>query len=255
LVDILKNYLPKEIAALRYHEPFLGAGSLFFSLKCRSASLADANRELIDVYRWIREAPELVHRHLMKLSSGHNVATYYTVRSDFNRCRRDTAIRSARFIYLNKTCFNGIYRVNMKGQFNVPFGRKDPMGLPTSADLLAISKSLRGANLSAQGFEESLEGLEEGDFAYLDPPYPALNSTAYFVHYTRRRFDWQLQKDLACQVRALDKKGARFLLTIADTRETRTLYKGFKVYTTSVTRFVTCKKAKASVQELIIRNY
>lgn len=128
-----------------------------------------------------------------------------------------SAAQAARFIYLNKTCFNGIFRVNCEGRFNVPYGWKQPPAIPTAASLRAISGCLRLAEISAEPFEISLQKVGPGDFVYLDPPYPALNGTSYFTHYTRDRFSNEDQNRLAELVAMLHRRGALFLMTNADT--------------------------------------
>lgn len=166
-----------------------------------------------------------------------------------------SAAQAARFIYLNKTCFNGIFRVNREGQFNVPYGWKEPPAIPDAAALRAVSHCLQLAEIAAEPFENSLRKVGLGDFVYLDPPYPALNGTSYFTHYTRDRFSNDDQDRLSKLVGSLHRRGALFLMTNADTPLVRELYRDFDQLPTPVVRFITCKSKRHVVSELIIRNF
>lgn len=250
----LLSRLPPDIHTRRYIEPFVGAGSLFFAVAPFRAILADANEHLIECYRYVRRFPKEVSEHLERHRRRTARDYYYKIRDTYNSATYSAA-QAARFIYLNKTCFNGIFRVNRHGEFNVPYGWKEPPALPSQAQLLRAANGLRTATLLAESFEQSLSRAGPGDFIYLDPPYPALSSTAYFTHYTTNRFAEEDHLRLAALASRLHRRGCLFLMTNADTAQIRELYRGYSIEGLSVTRYVTCKRIKHKVSELVIRNY
>jgi len=254
LLSYLLHALPPKIEELEYHEPFVGAASLFLAVQPKKAVLSDANAHLIACYEWIRKSPDLVAEYLQRHLGKNSEDYYYEIRKLYNRTE-SSAAQAARFVYLNKACFNGIFRVNMKGEFNVPYGKKEPPAIPTRDELHAVGKLLEGTALHARPFEAALEEVGKGDFVYLDPPYPPLNGTAYFTHYTAERFGEADQKKLATAVRDLDKRGAKFMMSNADTKLIRQIYSGHTFLEVSVTRFVSCKAKKYRAKELIITNY
>ena len=254
IVKRLLNYLPEDLRGRTYQEPFLGAGSLFLLLKPRQAVLSDANKHLMACYRFVRDEPEKVHEYLMRHAKRVSRSYYNAVRHGYNGAG-ESAEQAARFIFLNKTCFNGIFRVNKKGVFNVPFGKHQYPTLPGREQLAAVSAALRDAELRACAFEEATDNAAAKDFFYLDPPYPPLNGTSYFTHYTSEQFGEEDQRRLAESVRTIDQRGAKFLMTNADTQWIRHLYKEFHIDHLSVFRCITCKAKRYRVNELIITNY
>lgn len=202
LLSRLIEFVPADFACGTYREPFLGAASLFFALQPPKAVLSDANAFLISCYAHVRDNWSAVNRHLRLHGQQTSEAHYYKIRTLYNKSRHSAA-QAARFIYLNKTCFNGIFRVNMRGEFNVPYGWKEPPALPDSKVLERASKALRHATLVCHKFQEALQDAKQNDFVYLDPPYPPLNGTAYFTHYTMDRFTKLDQERLADVVRFL----------------------------------------------------
>ena len=254
LRKILLNFLPADIGQRAYREPFLGGGSLFFAVQPKVAVLSDANEHLIRCYEFVRDEPELVARNLELHASNDSETYYYRVRDKYNRSLPSVE-QAARFIYLNKTCFNGIFRVNSKGKFNVPYGQKDSPAIPNEEELTIASGVLKNASLDACSFEKALESSSRGDFIYLDPPYPPLNGTAYFTHYTSDRFLEEDQRKLADYVRELDKGGCLLMISNADMPLVRRLYGAYNLVSLPVTRFLTCKAIRHKVKELIITNY
>ena len=254
LLSRLMEFVPQDFHSGSYREPFLGAGCLFFALQPKKAVLSDANAYLISCYEHVRDDWSAVNRclrlHAQRTSEDH----YYKTRTLYNKSQH-SASQAARFIYLNKACFNGIFRVNTKGEFNVPYGWKEPPALPTAEVLERASKALTHAVLVSHGFDEALEGAKRNDFVYLDPPYPPLNGTAYFTHYTMDRFTQSDQERLSSVVRYLDQVGCRVLMTSADIPLIRRLYKGFHIRSLPVTRFITCKAVRHVVREVVITNY
>jgi DNA adenine methylase len=176
------------------------------------------------------------------------------VRKLYNRSPRGVA-RAARFLYLNRTCFNGVFRVNTNGEYNVPYGHKESPRFPSESELIQASAALERAVLEVQDYQTALLSAKRGHFVYLDPPYPPLNGTSYFTHYTADRFGEDDQKKVATIAKSLHERGCLFLLSNADTLTIRRLYRGFNVHRLSVTRWVTSSRRKHRVGELIITNY
>lgn len=254
LVHRLLPYFPADLGVKRYHEPFAGAASLFFSLKPKSAQLSDLNEHLIECYKQVRDNYVAVASYLREHKRLDSVDHYYRVRDLYNRSSFG-APQAARFVYLNQTCFNGVFRVNKSGQFNVPYGDKPEPIVPTTAELALVSESLKHATLTVSHYENAFAKVKNGDFVYLDPPYPPLNGTSFFTHYTRDRFSAEDQEQLASAVRVLHKRGALFLMTNADLPAIRKLYRGFYLSELSVTRYVSCKGTRYKIGELVITNY
>lgn len=253
LVKEIIKFQPKKIN--KYFEPFLGAGSLFLANDFDKTILSDINGHLINSFERIKESPEEIHSklnvHRKKLSEEY----YYKVRSQFNKNPDLFDFnQAARFIFLVHTSFNGIYRVNKQGQYNVPVGKLNP-ALPSLDHLRQVSKKLQAAELMNCFYDEIDVMVEKNDFIYLDPPYPALNETSFFQHYTIDRFSDSEQKNLLTFVEKLDKLKAKILISNADTKLIRGLFRDFKIVKLETTRFVSCKSARLKVNELLIRNY
>jgi DNA adenine methylase len=254
IVDELLLRLPSDINKRLYREPFLGAGALFFALRPAKAILSDANEDLIRCYEFVRKDWSGVARYLRYHATRTSKTHYYEVRKRYNESGFSAA-QAARFVYLNKTCFNGIFRVNRNGQFNVPYGWKEPPAIPGARELQLIAAALENATIRAASFERMLSPVSPNDFLFLDPPYPPLNKTAYFNHYVIGRFNKIDQERLATWVRKVHNKGCPFIMTNANTDEIRFLYRGFRISRLPVTRFVTCKAKRELVRELVITNY
>ncbi|OGQ96953.1 MAG: hypothetical protein A2521_11860 [Deltaproteobacteria bacterium RIFOXYD12_FULL_57_12] len=221
-----KRWLVSNHAAIlhapcdRFVEPFLGSGAVYFHLEPKKALLSDANPRLIETFGAVRDEPgevlELLKLHQRRHDSGY----YYRVRE---QSLRKNATRAAQFIYLNRTCFNGLYRVNLDGRFNVPKGSKDAVLLPDD-DFLAWSELLRGAQLRAGDFAESIEETGPGDLLYVDPPYTVKHNMNNFVKYNERIFSWADQVRLRDSLVAATKRGVRVILSNADHPSIRDLY-------------------------------
>jgi DNA adenine methylase len=243
LLRQLEEFLPREID--RYFEPFLGGGAVFFYLKHRFPDmrpfLRDSNKELINCYRAVRDRPE----DLMGLLDEHSVAFraegdayFYAVRKDHDL--PDHLARAARTIFLNKTCFNGLWRVNAKGEFNTPVGSNKNPNLYSRDNLLAASGALQNAQLEAQDFRKTMDEARRGDFIYFDPPYLPVSVYSDFKRYTPDQFRDADQVELARVFRELDAKGCRMVLTNSEHPRTRELYAGFSVHVVSAPRFINC---------------
>ncbi|MBT6395009.1 MAG: DNA adenine methylase [Nitrospinaceae bacterium] len=239
-----------------YHEPFLGSGAVFFHLRERisgRAYLSDRIEDLVSTFGTVRDNVEGLIRHLGRhvYESEH----YYRVRAQ-NPARLSPASLAARFIYLNRTGFNGLYRVNKSGRFNVPFGRYTNPTICNAPGLRAASAALAGADLARRGFAELPDWVEPGDFVYLDPPYQPLSKTASFTAYTAGGFGENEQRHLAEICRGLDKLGARFMLSNSDTPLIREIYKGFDIQKVLAARAINATASKrGKVSEVVVRNY
>lgn len=238
----------------RYFEPFLGGGAVFLALRPRRAVLSDLNAELMNAWCVVRDDPE----GLMAALDAHVYERehYYRVRA-LDPEQLSPVERAARFVYLNKTCYNGLYRVNRDGRFNVPFGRyARSLRFYDRENLLAISRLLRRAELRCAPFEEATADAASGDFVYCDPPYDPLSKTSNFTSYTEDSFTREDQRRLASVVRELDRRGCFVAVSNSDTPEIRRLYKGFHIETVAAPRFINCKgNGRAPVQELLILNF
>jgi len=254
LIKELVAHAPSDYPNRPYREPFLGAGSLFFALQPTTAHLSDSNACLIDCYSHLRATPALVYDYLCRHANADSPHYYYRVRDEFNKAA-SSAAQAARFIYLNRTAFNGIFRVNTKGHFNVPYGHKASPLFPGSQLLKAAAALFSNAILEVADYRVALARSRSGDFIYLDPPYPPLNGTAYFTHYTKERFTATDQETLARIVRSLTAKGCLVMMSNADTPGIRALYRDFHLYPKTARRYVSCKGRKHEVFELIITNY
>lgn len=204
----------------RYFEPFLGGGAVFFDLAPTSAVLSDANPRLIETYEAIKEDWGRVRKLLQRMQSLHSKAFYYEER---DRTRQMPHTRAAQFLYLNRTCWNGLYRENLSGKFNVPIGTKTKVLMPED-DFEGASKILQNAELHACDFEETLMEAGRGDLVFLDPPYTTAHNTNGFLKYNQKIFSWDDQMRLRRCVGAAKLRGARLVLTNANHDSIHQLY-------------------------------
>lgn len=255
LVPTLLASLPSNVGELRYVEPFVGSGALFFELAPKRAILADVNEDLICAYSVVRDSvDELIGKlsELCDARSGAAHSHYYTVRDNFNACLGSDVEHAARFVYLNKTCFNGVYRVNRLGEFNVPIGDYvNPRILDEDA-LRACSAALQGVELRCASFKDLLPDLGAGDFVYVDPPY-----IDAFAAYAAGNFDDDKHQLLAhCLAEATD-RGVLFLASNSNVPRAHHLYSWCKsVDVVSSSRSVNSDTAnRGACKELLARNY
>ncbi|HBV98179.1 MAG: hypothetical protein JL50_00275 [Peptococcaceae bacterium BICA1-7] len=214
-----QDYFPGDFSA--YHEPFLGGGAVFFHLAPAVAYLSDYNDELVNMYRVLQTD---VDRLIEDLSRHSNEEDYYYSLRSADVSRLSEVQRASRLIYLNKTCFNGLYRVNKKGEFNVPFGRyKRPKFLDADL-LLAANRALSGAKIFRADYSVVLDNARPGDFVYFDPPYFPLSRTASFTDFTNLSFGAREQEKLADMFNELHQRGCLVMLSNSDTPFIRELY-------------------------------
>jgi DNA adenine methylase len=201
------DFLPSTFN--NYHEPFLGGAAVFFYVRpLNQVFLSDLNSEVINAFNQIKEDPLKVISQIDILEN--NEVNYYNVRANIST---DKISNAARFIFLNKTCYNGIYRVNKKGKFNVPYGHNKFVTIYERDNLFAASKALINASIKCQDFEKCLVNIEKGDLVFLDPPYTVAHNNNGFLEYNQKIFTWNDQKRLADFVNEIKNKKAYFLLT------------------------------------------
>lgn len=218
LADILKN----ELSGC-YYEPFLGAGAVFLHLQPTCAVLSDRNKDLVEFLCTVREYPDEVVRAVWRWSN--TADCYYHVRS----CRPRTEIgRAARFLYLNRTCWGGIYRTNKEGHFNVPFGDSG-RGLCRLIHVCLVAAALSSATLLEEDFESILDGSIKGDVVYADPPYTAKGEDNGFLRYNERLFSWSDQERLAATCKRARRRGVFVAVSGLSHPELMALYKGWWV--------------------------
>jgi DNA adenine methylase len=209
-----------------YREPFLGSGALFFLLQPTIAALSDSCEELVETYKAVRDHPTRLLGYLQPLRP--DKALFYEIR----RCRSQAQVkRAAEFIYLNKTCWNGLYRVNGKGEFNVPYGSPKSDTISDPANLRACSKALRGSRISleTQDFESALSEVVAGDLVFLDPPYVTGHNNNGFIDYNELIFSWKDQERTAHAANTAASAGAHVIVTNALHDDVLALYEGFEV--------------------------
>ncbi|MEA3318669.1 MAG: Dam family site-specific DNA-(adenine-N6)-methyltransferase [Bacillota bacterium] len=249
LVQKYFDLFPKKFST--YYEPFLGSGVVFFTLLPDKAILNDSNKDLIDTYKGIKNRWRKVYAHLEVHHKNHNKDYYYQIRSTNYETLEE---RAAKMIYLNRTCFNGIYRVNLKGEFNVPIGSKTKVLLETD-NFMEVSKTLKQATLLNYDFEKIVNKSREGDFVFVDPPYTVRHNENGFVKYNEVLFTWEDQIRLAESLIRAKNRGVQILLTNASHDSIRNLYEpiGFKTQTVSRYSSISASaKNRSKFEELII---
>jgi len=236
----------------RYYEPFLGGASVFFSLTPRLATLSDANMELIETYKTIRDEPLSVLEELKVYGGRHSSTEYYAVRRS---SPQSAARKAARFLYLNRTCWNGLYRVNRAGEFNVPIGTKSSVVLP-GEDFLDIAHILETVSLRCCDFARSIGRARNGDFVYCDPPYTVKHNSNGFVKYNESIFTWEDQERLARSLISASRRGAKFAVSNADHVSIHELYEGFNVQVIDRASVISgIVKGRGRYSEVLITNY
>jgi DNA adenine methylase len=260
LLPAIKKYLPAKYT--EYYEPFVGAGALLFSLQPETCTLNDTNSELINCYQVIRDQPEELLELCQEHQANNSQAYYYQLREQDRQAgfhQRTPVERAARIIYLNKTCFNGLFRVNNSGQFNVPYGKyKNPV-IADPAVIKAISTYLNQATcrILNQDFEEALATAKKGAFIYFDPPYHPLSDTSSFTGYSINGFGEQEQIRLKELCDQLTNKGCQVLVSNSAAPLIKSLYDNpryemVEVKATRAINAVTSKRGK--INELLIHN-
>ncbi len=258
LLAQLLPLLPPGVERMRHVEPFTGGGAMFFARSPERALLCDLNASLVDTYLAVRDDVESVISELEVLSIAHASGSYYRVRERYNAERRALSRneRAAMFVYLNKTCFNGLHRVNRRGEFNVPEGRYKNPNICDEHALRAASSALAQADIRHTSFEGLLSLAKPGDFVYLDPPYEPVSTTASFVAYGADGFSQADQTRLRDVVNELDRRGCKIMLSNSDVPFIRNLYTDYRIDTVAAPRAINCDAEKRGlVSEVVVRNY
>ncbi|MEO8427639.1 MAG: DNA adenine methylase [Verrucomicrobiota bacterium] len=259
LLPQFDRFFPRQID--RYVEPFIGGGAVFFHLKARfpqiQASLRDDNAELINCYEMVRDdVKELMRRldeHVLQFQTGRE-EYYYRVRSRHQL--KDPLERAARMIFLNKTCFNGLWRVNARGEFNVPIGSYKKISLYDRKNILAVSRALQGVDLAIQDFRQTLEETRRDDFVYVDPPYHPVSRTANFTAYTKGDFGLDKQRDLATFFADAAGRGVRLMLSNSSSDVIGKLYRDFQIHYVQARRAINCQGDKrGAISEILVLSY
>jgi DNA adenine methylase len=259
LVPIILEHVPAFTG--RYHEPFVGGGAVFLALyqTLRSspridqvwADLNDVNDELMNAYAQIAHRTQEVIRGLQAIK--HNKETYYAIRA---KEETTTMAKAVRFLYLNKTCFNGLYRVNKAGKFNVPIGSYVNPTIVEPKVMEYWREALKGAELHSEDFMYRLSSVKAGDFVYADPPYMPRSKTANFTSYTADKFDEKDHERLAQSLAGVHKRGGKFLCSQGDSEKVRELYKAFTIIPVTAKHMVgAAAKSRTTVNELLIKNF
>lgn len=244
----------------KYYEPFLGGAAVLLDLNPTNAVVNDINPELINMYQQVRDRVEEVIHHLTIYDNQHEIWSdpkecYYRVREYFNtELGTNTAQQAARFIYLNKHCFNGLYRVNKKGQFNVPFNGKLSGWSADPDHLRELSSRLKNVDIRCGDYVDAVKDAGPNDFVFFDSPYAPLTPTS-FTDYTKEGFDYEDHVTLAALFRTLTNRGCFCMLTNHDTPLIRELYKGFRIEVVDVRRSINRNGSDRTGKEVIITNY
>lgn len=255
LLATFDQYLPEQFR--EYYEPFVGGGAMFFHMIAKQsrlrAHLSDLNGELVNCYLAVRNNVEELISELKKHRNDREY--YYRIRS-LNPAELSDVERAARLIYLNKTCFNGLYRVNSRGEFNVPFGDYKNPRTCDEINLRATSQALQTVRVRNEEFSKSLQRPKRGDFVYLDPPYQPLSTTSNFTSYTSKCFGNSDQERLAHTFAELDRRGCKIMLSNSDNEFIRHLYRDYRQEVVLATRAINCRgDRRGRITELLILNY
>ena len=259
ILDKLKQYIPSQYNC--YYEPFIGGGALFFELSPLKAVINDSNQELMNVYKVLCDDKKYTKmcKILNHYEANHSEKLYYEVRNQDKEksfSRLSDYKKAARTIYLNKCCFNGLYRVNSKGEFNVPFNKNKKVNTYDGENLLTIHLYLTMNQITIQctDFEECVKTAQKGDFVYFDPPYDS--DTHTFNSYTEEGFGKEEQRRLAKVFKKLDERGVYVMLSNHNTTLINELYKDYHIHMIEAKRSINSKGSKrGNVEELIITNY
>lgn len=265
LPDLLKR-IEKLDGFERYHEPFVGGGALFFELSRRNAFgrkqtyLSDNNPNLVAAYLGLQSNVDRVIKLLQKHAAHHDPANfeaaaeyYYAVRA---QQPQDDIAKAARIIYLNKTCYNGLYRENSKGQFNVPMGRYENPVICDEPTLRAASEALQRAKISQAPFDSVVKHAKPGDLVYFDPPYVPMSKTASFTDYAAGGFGPEAQQRLADVYATLSKRGVYVLLSNSMTDTVKNLYKPFRIDPVMASRAVNSRAdRRGKIAEALVSNF
>lgn len=243
------KYIPKKYNT--YFEPFLGGGAVFFAISPKNACISDLNKDLINLYVTMRDEHEELEKEIKYHQKKHCKEYYYEIR---NKTYRKNVRRAGQFLYMNRACYNGMYRVNRKGVFNVPIGTKTDFTYDLS-EFSKYSMILKNAEIIVSDFEKIIDKAGAGDVVFADPPYVNNSDNNGFLNYNNRLFTWEDQKRLFNSLLKARDRGSKIILTNIMCKEIMQMYKneGFKVITVSRTSTISGKKtSRQKVKELLI---
>jgi DNA adenine methylase len=269
LLDVLLSIMPKDFDVTKnfYHEPFLGGGALFFAISsdairndsaglsdgARRFQISDTNPDLVNFYKVVRDLPEELILKASRLGAKTRRSDFYQVRG--SKPRSEVG-RAARLLYLNKLCFNGLYRVNSKGEFNVPFGNYNDPKVVNAQQIRMCSRALNLAEIRLSHFSEVLNVVRKNDLVYFDPPYIPLSPTASFSSYSKEGFGESDQRELARLIHELSRRGVRVILSNSDTRLSREIFGELNLFSVSASRAISATaKGRGKVRELLAVNF
>ena len=258
IINQIVEYIPKNFST--YYEPFLGGGAVLFELQPKKAIVNDINSELINLYQVIKNNVDELIEDLKKHKKDENY--FYQIREqdrDKEQYNRFTPVQKAsRIVYLNKTCYNGLFRVNKAGQFNTPYGNYKNPNIVNEYTLRAVSNYFNKAQITftCKDFEEALKGIRKGAFVYFDPPYDPISDTSSFTGYDKGGFDKNQQIRLKKACDKLNEKGIKFLLSNSATDFIKELYDGYKIQTIQARRAINSKSNKrGEIDEVLVMNF
>lgn len=258
LLDKILPLIPKHST---YVEPFVGGAAVLFELQPTKAVINDYNHELINVYNIIKSNPEELIQSLEKHKELNTKDYFYEIRSLDRDPLFDTLTdieKAARIIYLNKTCFNGLYRVNLSGQFNTPYGKYKNPNIVNASTIRAVSKYFNKGTIKiiSGDYKDSLKGLRKGAFVYFDPPYVPISTSSSFTGYTEGGFSLKNQEELKEQCDKLNARGINFLLSNSDCEFIRELYKDYNIITVKAKRNINRNGSdRGEINEVLVMNY
>ena len=262
LIPELEKYFPKKFN--RYYEPFVGGGALFFQIKqnydVRFSSINDINKKLIIAYKQIQKNPKKIilllkkiENKYKKLSLSNQKDFFYEIREKYNKKNLNDITTTTYLIFLNKTCFNGMYRENSKGEYNIPFGDQKNPTICDEKNILAVSKSLKNTEITNLSFEQAVKKCKKGDFIYFDPPYYPINATSNFTSYHKNTFEPDEQEKLRDVFVSLTKKGCFVMLSNSNTEFIKKLYKNFNKYELYAARSINSKGSRrGKIKEIVV---
>ncbi|MDD2360827.1 MAG: DNA adenine methylase [Syntrophaceticus schinkii] len=260
IIDEIITYVPDSFST--YYEPFLGGGAVLFELQPKKAVVNDVNEELMNIYEVIKDNVDELIEGLKRHKIKNDKAYFYEIR-ELDRDREQYNLltpveRASRIIYLNKTCYNGLFRVNKSGEFNAPFGNYKNPNIVNETTLRAVSAYFNKAKIrfTCQDFEDALKWSRKGAFVYLDPPYDPVSETASFTGYDKGGFDHNEQIRLKKTCDKLNKKGIKFLLSNSATDFIMDLYQDYKIEVIQAKRAINSKAdRRGNVDEVLVMNF
>ncbi len=257
ILDSIITHVPDDFGT--YYEPFAGGLALLASLysigRIKKAVISDTNNDVYNLYTVIRNKPSGLIEYLREIKFGNNAGDYYRARDLFNACTDDVE-KAGLLIYLNRHCYNGLYRVNSSGKFNVPFGRYRNPGMPSGDDIRKFSEMIGSSEILNLDFEDAVKDAVKNDFVYLDPPYIPLSRTSRFTGYTSSGFGLKDQERLGMVFKKLSDRGVFVMESNSSSDLARRFYSGFNIFTVNAKRAInSAADRRKDVDELIITNY